>query len=396
MTGTDTYIFAGGGSGGHLFPGIAVADELRRRNPQARIEFVGSERPVEQRILQPTGYVHHALPVRTLPELRRSPVKACWNNWAALRAARRILIAAQPRWVIGLGGFASVPTVWLARRLGIPVLLLEQNVIPGAATRWLAGCAQQICMSFEETRGRLPRRAPTVITGNPVRTEILRAAACRSDKSTNTDDSLKTLMFLGGSQGAVSLNEAVTRVLGRCRDLLTGWRIVHQVGPGQIAEIRESYASLGLTAVVEDYFPQVAELYAAADIVISRAGATTLAELACVGCPALLIPYPFAADQHQAANAEVFARRGAALMITQGPTAADTAGRLQEPLEHLLRDPQRRDDMRQAARRLARPQAAQDIVNLLLGDAAEFSARRDRAETTIPAPQLLHSQEFVQ
>lgn len=395
MAGTDTYIFAGGGSGGHLFPGIAVADELRRRSPAARCVFVGSERPVEQVILQPTGYEHHALPVESLQELRRRPARCLWRNWSALRSARRILLAERPRRVIGLGGFASVPTVWAARRLGIPVLLIEQNVIPGAATRWLAGCARQICLSFQETQGRLRPGLSTVITGNPVRSEILHATERRLKRPATGNDQQKTLLILGGSQGAESLNAAVAHWVSNGRSELSDWRIVHQTGPGRSAEIRAQYAALGLTAVVEEFFPDVAEWYVAADLAISRAGATTMAELACVGCPSVLIPYPFAADQHQAANADAFARHGAALAVSQAAAPTETASRLSGALSPLLVDPRRRERMRQSAMRLARPDAARDIVDLLEHESRPKTLRCETASLAGTIPRPAHLEELV-
>ncbi len=395
MAGTDTYLFAGGGSGGHLFPGIAVADELRRRSPAARCVFVGSERPVERVILQPTGYEHHALPVESLQELRRRPARFLLRTWSALRSARRILLTERPRRVIGLGGFASVPTVWSARRLGIPVLLIEQNVIPGAATRWLAGCARQICLSYEETQGRLRPGLPSVITGNPVRSDILHAASRRLMRPAAGNGQLKTLLILGGSQGAESLNAAVVHWASNGCSQLADWRIVHQTGPGRAADIRAQYEALGLSAVVEEFFPNVAEWYVAADLAISRAGATTLAELACVGCPSVLIPYPFAADQHQAANADVFVRHGAALAISQAAAPAETASRLGEALPPLLVDPRRRELMRQSALRLARPDAARNIVDLMVYESRPINSRCETAspEGTISRP--AHFEELV-
>jgi UDP-N-acetylglucosamine--N-acetylmuramyl-(pentapeptide) pyrophosphoryl-undecaprenol N-acetylglucosamine transferase len=381
MANTDTYIFAGGGSGGHLFPGIAVAEELRRRDPSCGIVFVGSERPVERSILASTEFEHHALPVESLRELRHSPVRFVRKNWTAMRHAGAILKNRQPRWVIGLGGFASAPTVWTAWRMNIPILLIEQNVIPGAATRWLSRCARHVCLSFDETRGRLRTAVPTVVTGNPVRETILEARRSHRRGPAVADGGLcRTLLILGGSQGAESLNDSVAALLPDLREALSDWRIVHQTGPDRSAAIRTSYQEHGLAAVVDDFFPNIAEQYAHADLVISRSGATTLAELACVGCPALLVPYPFAADQHQTANALAFARQGAAVVIQQASTPAETARRLRAPLINLLTDSQRRNAISQAMARFARPDAAGKLVELLLSDPAFGSPHSPSAE----------------
>lgn len=377
MTDTACYLFSGGGSGGHLYPGIAVAENLRRRDPGCEIVFVGSERPVEQAILQPTGFEHHPLPVRSFQDLRRTPWRFLQGNWAAIRQARTILQSKQPRCVIGLGGFASAPAVWMASRLGLPIVLIEQNAIPGAATRWLARFAQRIGIAFEETRRHLPAGAPIILTGNPLRNSI-----ATIDPERSHEHEQRTLLILGGSQGAESLNDAVTSLLSELQHDLRGWRIVHQTGAGRADQVRDQYrrwakiieepttespADQSLSrAFVADFLPDMAEWYAKADLVISRAGATTLAELACAGCPSLLVPYPFAADQHQAANASAFVQAGAAVMIQQSTTAAETVNRLRGPLLDLLREETRRKLMGQAARKLARPDAAQRLTELVL------------------------------
>jgi UDP-N-acetylglucosamine--N-acetylmuramyl-(pentapeptide) pyrophosphoryl-undecaprenol N-acetylglucosamine transferase len=365
MADSETFIFAGGGSGGHLFPGIAVAEEVRRRNPSCRIVFIGSDRPVERAILAPLGFAHHALPVKPLCDAMRSPGQFLRGNFAALRQAQRVLKIECPGWVVGLGGFASAPTVWSAWREGIPVLLMEQNVIPGAATRWLGGCASRICLSYAESQQKFCRGLPTVVTGNPVRQTIRDVTGLRQTWA-KTACGTRTLLILGGSQGAEALNEAVMALLPGLRNVLSGWRIVHQTGKGRAEAIRQRYLQQSLEAVVEEFFPEMGQRYAEADLAISRAGATTLAELACVGCPALLVPYPHAADDHQTANADVFVRNGAAVLIRQGATATETAERLRQPLIDLLSDRHQREAMGQLMRRLARPDAARDIADLLL------------------------------
>jgi UDP-N-acetylglucosamine--N-acetylmuramyl-(pentapeptide) pyrophosphoryl-undecaprenol N-acetylglucosamine transferase len=366
MTQAATFLFAGGGSGGHLFPGVAIADELRRRDPGARIVFAGSERPVDAAILSAAGYPLHPLPVESLRELRRWPPRFLWRNWLAWRSAQQLLETEQPRLVIGLGGFASAPTVWAAARRGIPVVLIEQNVIPGAATRWLARSAQRILLTFEETRRRLPAGVPSMVVGNPVRQQILAAAELRRRQALKSATERKSLLILGGSQGAESLNDAVMKVWER-GDLETAdWRVIHQSGPGRAELLRDRYRELRIDAVVEEFFPNVADWYISADLVISRAGATTLAELLCVGCPSVLVPYPFAADQHQAANAEILQQRSAAVMVRQETDSEETAQRLIDAIKPLWSDAERRQAMSEAARRLAMPDAALRAADLIL------------------------------
>ncbi|MFO0919728.1 MAG: undecaprenyldiphospho-muramoylpentapeptide beta-N-acetylglucosaminyltransferase [Planctomycetaceae bacterium] len=368
MTQAATFLFAGGGSGGHLYPGIAIADELRRRDTNSRIVFVGSERPMEADILQSTGYRHYPLPVESLRELRRWPPRFLWRNWRAWRKAQQIVSSERPQAVIGLGGFASAPAVWAAARQGIPITLIEQNAVPGAATRWLARSAQQIFLTFEEAKRHLPATANTLVTGNPVRAEL--QSISRPQSGEQADDR-QSVLILGGSQGAESLNNAVMQVWASGALELNRWRVIHQTGKGRAESIRDQYREFKMDAQVEEFFPNMAEQYAMADLVISRAGATTLAELLCVGCPSVLVPYPFAADQHQAANAAVLEQCGAAVMVRQTDDAKETAQRLIHAIQPLWCDRTRRAAMSAAARTLARPDAAQRAADVILNQAEQ-------------------------
>ncbi len=385
-----TYFFAGGGSGGHLFPGIALAEELCRRDPQSRIHFLGSERAIENTILASTPFAHHALPVEPLSKLRKTPFQFLRRNWSAWSNTQKLFVEHSPDWVIGLGGFISVPAVWSAHRRRVPILLLEQNAISGAATRWLAKTATHITLSFDQARQRLPQQVPVVFTGNPLRSNLVQAA-----KTVTKSQAHRTLLILGGSQGAESLNHAVSQALGQVRGLLSGWRVVHQAGAGRVADLDSEYRRQQIPAFVAEFFPNMAEQYAAADLVISRSGATTLAEIACFGCPALLVPYPFAADQHQRANAQVFVDRDAAVMVEQSRNPHETARKLCSSLSLLLTDCVRRDVMCQAAKALARPNAAQQVADLLLPISPDLSLRYDSAASPTFAPWTAHRQEYV-
>jgi UDP-N-acetylglucosamine--N-acetylmuramyl-(pentapeptide) pyrophosphoryl-undecaprenol N-acetylglucosamine transferase len=191
-----TVVFAGGGTGGHLFPGIAVAEELLCRDPNTHIVFAGSERDVEREIIARQGYEHFALPVVPSSSWKQNPFGFVWKNWAAVRQARRFLSREGSAMIVGLGGFASVPVVWAASSLGLRIALLEQNLVPGRATRWLARRAHLICTSFSDTTSRLGNSPKVRITGNPVR----RSIADLHKTSVHADGA--TLLVLGGSQGS--------------------------------------------------------------------------------------------------------------------------------------------------------------------------------------------------
>ena len=360
-----TYLFAGGGTGGHLFPGIAVARELKRRDPDSRHVFVGSNRPIEASIANDQQLEHRTLPVESLATLKRNPVRFLIQNLIAWRDARRLLTELNPSAVIGLGGFASAPLVLAASRRHIPVILLEQNIIPGRTTRWLSRLADRICVTFDDTK--LPRAKNVVVTGNPVRSEI---ADLFSRDSANPNRSAAfgskpQLLILGGSQGADSLNDAVLAMIRNSPDLRASWSIVHQTGPRQADQLRQVYQQLGVEATVEPFFHDMATRYAATSLAISRAGATTLSELACAGIPMILMPYPHAADDHQRANALVFENSEAAIVVEHAATCESTANDLAQAIQKLAIDQHRRNTMSHAAKKLARPHAVTTIADVI-------------------------------
>lgn len=354
------FVFAGGGTGGHLAPGLAVAAELRRREPDCRIRFVGSGRPIEQQMLADTGYEIVAHNVQPLIQLRRRPIRMLRSHWKAYQTERASIRSDRPTAVIGLGGYASFPTAMAAKKEGVPVLLLEQNAIAGRATRLLARWFP-VCVTFEESRSSLPRAATAHVTGNPLRPEL--SLSPSSDR--NSDDSKRTLLVLGGSQGSRQINDAVLAAASRLAgSTMSGWRVIHQTGPDDAARVQDEYERLQIEHRVAGFFPKMAELYATADLCVARAGATSLTELAIAGVPSLLIPYPFAADNHQAANAAVFESAGAAIVIDPREDWEELAS-FPDMLSLLLTDAAKRDAMTLAMTSLARPEAASAVADLL-------------------------------
>ncbi|MBI5761163.1 MAG: undecaprenyldiphospho-muramoylpentapeptide beta-N-acetylglucosaminyltransferase [Planctomycetales bacterium] len=369
MTQPTCFVFAGGGTGGHLMPGLAVAAELLRNEPNARMIFVGSSRALERQIFsQPEGqrFEHVILAAEPLATVRRNPWRFIWRNWRAYREARHLLRDVRPTVVIGLGGYASFPVILAAQRLGIPTLLLEQNVIPGKATRWLSHRASAVCTSFEATSSHLPRGVRVVVTGNPVRAEIVDlrniTTPPQGKVQVDRDERPPTLLVLGGSQGASAINWAMIAAVEQLRSRLSGWRIVHQAGATDADAVGQRYTTMQVDHLVAPFFADMAAQYRQASLIVSRAGATTLAELACAGCPAILIPYPLAADNHQQLNADKFVAAGAARIVVQAIEPGDTANRLQREIEFVLDDPARLIAMRSAMFGLARPDAAQRVV----------------------------------
>lgn len=368
---TKSIVFAGGGTGGHLLPGIAVAEQLVALG-QCRITFVGSNRSVEQQIIKSSGYQHLPLPSSSTSDLKRAPFRFLWNNSRAFFRTRRFLIREKPAVVIGLGGFASVPAVLAASRLKIPIVLLEQNTVPGRANRFLFPLSNLVCTSFAETPFEIKMTRKTVIpeivfTGNPIRQEIVQAVS-QKEKSTTPSDKT-SILVLGGSQGATAVNAAVISMLEEYLDKISGpLHMVHQTGILDFSKIEQKYELLqerhpNLKVTVQPFFNDLKNWYLQADLVISRAGATTLAELACVGCPTVLIPFPGSIGDHQLKNARFYADRGAATIALQSKESDSTVRLLEETITVLLEEDERRRQMRQAMQELSLPGAARHVAD---------------------------------
>ncbi len=345
-------LLAGGGTGGHLFPAVALAEQLKKEEPHAEVLFVGTERGLEYRLLPPLGW-----PLRTISMSGWAGLgvaarcKALAGLARSLGESRRILKEFRPDVVVGVGGYASVPVLLAARLAGVPCLIHEQNAWPGLANRLLGRWARRICLSFPDA-ARGFRGGRTVVTGNPVRSAM---EACPELPGGET-----LLLVFGGSHGARAINRAMLAALPQ----LDAWRgslqIVHQTGASEVDGVRAGYLQAGWNDVkVEPFIDDMAAAYSRAWLVVCRAGATTLAELSACGRPAVLIPYPHAANNHQVANAAALAAKGAAIMIEERDLKPEELGTL---IGGLLADRARLAQMAGTARSLARQGAAARLL----------------------------------
>ncbi len=361
-------ILAGGGTGGHLTPGLALAECALERDPALEVLFFRTRRRIEDRVFAPVGL---AMEVRELdlPPPGRTPLSWARFVLAALSAAsavrREIRRMARPP-VVALGGYPSFPAILAARLEGAPIVLLEQNRTPGKvvrlAERWasLVACRDEAAARYLLRRRR--GRGMVVATGNPLRGSVLLAADERRARRASMERSeRRTVLVAGGSQGARGVNRAVLAALGPLGGL--GRRIswIHVTGPSDRETVEESYRRSGLEARVFDYTPDLPALYAEADLAIVRAGGTTVSELAAIGVPAVLVPYPHHRDRHQHANAATLAEAGAALVVPEEALEA----RLPRLLEEVLFDDARLRAMEEAARSAARPGASRSVLDLV-------------------------------
>ncbi len=350
-------VFSGGGTGGHLFPGLAVAGRLVGEIPRVRISFVGSGKQFERRQVAAAGFEYLALPCRRLPKGAREAFSFVVENLAGYLAAGRFLDEHRVAAVVGLGGYASVPMARAASRRNLPLVLLEQNAVPGRATQWLARSAVLVCAGLAQTRANLRCRCPVRVTGTPIRDGF---------GGSRADGPRRQLIILGGSNGARSINQNVPRALYKAGGKLAGWKVIHQSGEAELEATRELYRKLGLEAQVAGFIAPLPEALAASDLAVCRAGGTTLAELSAAAVPTVLLPYPDATDDHQRRNAEVFTKAGGSVTLDERRLAGRLDNHLADAMRGLLGDPHRRARMSAAMRRLARPNAAAEVANLIL------------------------------
>lgn len=362
-------VFAGGGTGGHLYPGIAIAEEIRRRCPDAAIAFIGNGKTLEGRIVPERGF--RFLPISVAgfrravsPDTLVSIVKLI----VALVQSFLLIKKEKPDVVIGTGGYVCGPPLFVASVCGIPTLIQEQNSYPGLTTRLLAGRVTEVHLSFERTKRYLKRTRRVMITGNPTREAIGTVDRVRAASRMGVRPDRFTLLVVGGSRGARSINEAIAAVLPALAELdvqllwITGKDDVERaraaLGPG-----REENPPVRIAPYVEE----MEFAYATADLVVCRAGATTIAELARAGLPSVLIPYPFAAADHQTENARAMVNGGASVMIAD----AELAERLMPVLRELVGDRMRLREMGLRARALAAPRATEVLAESVIRLAGE-------------------------
>jgi UDP-N-acetylglucosamine--N-acetylmuramyl-(pentapeptide) pyrophosphoryl-undecaprenol N-acetylglucosamine transferase len=348
-------IIAGGGTGGHLFPGIAIAEEVKKRNRDNRVLFVGTERGIEKRVLPGLGYDLALIDVAGIKG------KGLMDTLGAITKLPRSFVQSGkiirtfgPDLVLGVGGYASGPAVLTAHLLGLKTAIAEQNAVPGITNRILGRFVDRIFITFSDSADRFPQ-GKSLFTGNPIR------AAFMSEPASPTGTNRKfNLLIFGGSQGARAINQAVLAALNKLEEIRKELHIIHQTGAQELEAVSNAYRNRGFDAEVHAFIVDMPKVYGQANLLVCRAGATSIAEMTASGRASVLIPYPYAANDHQTKNAEVLVRTGAAEMI---PEAELNGENLAKTILGLYRDPDRISRMEACSRQLARREAGAKIVD---------------------------------
>ncbi|SHK24479.1 undecaprenyldiphospho-muramoylpentapeptide beta-N-acetylglucosaminyltransferase [Desulforamulus aeronauticus] len=358
-------IVTGGGTGGHIYPALAIAKGLQSHFSHTEILYVGTNHGLEADIVPKANLSFQAITVSGLErKLSLSNLKVFWQAWQGYREAARIIQNFRPDVVIGTGGYVCGPVVLAAARRGIPTLIHEQNALPGITNRILSRVAKGVAVTFEDSVQYFSNRDKIAVTGLPVRPEITESHRREALKALGLDEERLTLLVFGGSRGARRINQAMVEVIQHYGNQ-PAIQIIHATGQAGYQEFLDAAKDRGIeldkyvNIIIKPYLYNMQEALAAADLVVSRAGAATLAELTVLGLPSILIPYPYAAENHQEFNAKALADRGAAVLIKD---AELTGATLIAELQKIISNENRLRNMSLASEKLGRPEALDDII----------------------------------
>lgn len=354
-----TILFAAGGTGGHLYPAIAIAEEIKKQQPEARIAFIGTKNKIEARVVPQKGFEFYTIWISGFSRsFKISNLLFPLKVLVSLVQSFFVIKKLKPAVVVGTGGYVCGPMLYVASLLGIPSVVHESNSYPGVTTRMLASRATKVFITFEATKQWLSQRAHVELVGNPTRAELSSVTREEGAKHFSLDASKKTVLAFGGSLGAASINAAMPKILQDA--ITTGYQVIWQTGESNAASLPVVQHHENIKVL--PYLENIEYAYAAADLVISRAGATTLAELTRLGKPAILVPYPHAAANHQELNAQAMVEAGAAFLINDNELHEKLLGQVKA----LLFNESLRRDMHNKSVALGKPNAGKELAEKIL------------------------------
>jgi len=361
------FFFAGGGTGGHIYPAIAVAEKIIVIQPNAKIHFFVSDRDIDSQILSKTSFPYTKLSAKGFSFHPGRLFEFCRCFLKSTRLARQIMVENEAAVLVGAGGFVAAPACWTAHKLKIPVALLNIDSVPGRANKIIARWADEIFVQFEETSNYFAGcRAAVNVVGCPLRSDFENPEPQKVKSNLNLDKNKRILLVAGGSSGAANINEAVCLLLERLAAFAGSWQIVHLTGVNNYHKVEQRYAGAKISYRVLDYFDDMASLLAAADLVVGRSGAVSIAEYAAACVPSICMPYPYHKDMHQYRNAGQLVEAGAGIIVADLPDSKERADWLWEELEPLLKDENKRQEMKKACGEIANKDAAIKIAERLI------------------------------
>ncbi len=359
------FVLAGGGTGGHLYPGLAVAESVRRLQPDFEVSVFGTPRPIDAKLTKPRGYELVQQEVQPFPSKPWRWAGFLSAYFRSVKFARQRFVQRQPSVVLGLGGYAAAPAIVAAYKLGIPTAIFNPDAVPGRANRRLGPRVDRIFVQWDDTARMFKNtRGEIACTGCPIRSAFARATRKKAAQSLKLAPDLNTILITGASQGAHSINAAVMELFDLW-NVAKDWQIIHLTGEADLNDCRRKYKEHDVKARVYPFTEHMAYCMAAADIIVSRAGASSLAEITAMGLPSILMPYPFDKKQHQLANAKVLVENGAAALVEDLNDPKSNARRLKEELRAIMRSDESRRRMARSASALGRIDAADVIAEEL-------------------------------
>jgi len=365
--GGQCFYFAGGGTGGHIYPALAVAEQIARMAPEAKVHFFCSTRDIDKHILGRTRFECTALPAKGFTIRPKGLIGFFTSFRQSDLIARDVIGSRNNAVVVGTGGFVSASVCWVAHKRGIPITLLNVDIVPGRANKFIARWADEVFVQFDEAGRYFARRGTKAsVVGCPLRAGFSHPDPDAAREPLGLDKQKKILLVTGASSGAQNINKTICSLLGKLDAFAGDWQIVHMTGMANREQVLSGYRAARIRHKVLAYFDDMPNLLAAADLVIGRSGAVSVAEYAAAGAPSICMPYPYHKDRHQYLNAGKLVEVGAAVIVDDLPDEKDRAEWLWEELEELMRDDEKRRQMAEACRSVARPQADVNIARRLL------------------------------
>jgi UDP-N-acetylglucosamine--N-acetylmuramyl-(pentapeptide) pyrophosphoryl-undecaprenol N-acetylglucosamine transferase len=364
---SKNFFFAGGGTGGHIYPAVAVAEKIRAIAPNASIHFFVSSREIDKHVLATTEFKYTILPATGFSFRPGNLIRFCRSLLSSRKIAAQAIGKSDSPIVIGIGGFVAAPVCWAAHKLKVPIALLNVDIIPGRANKLIARWAQRIFVQFDETADYFGRhKKKVIVTGCPLRTSFEKPNPDRAKDVLGLDKNKHILLVTGASSGSQNINRTICSLLNKLSDFAGDWQIVHLAGQANFEEVKSGYAGAVIKHKVVDYWDDMADVLAASDLVIGRSGAVSVAEYAAAAAPSICMPYPYHRDMHQYLNAGKLVEVGAAIIVDDVGDDKDRREWLWEELEPLLKDANKRRQMKDACKLVGRKDAAGKIAAELL------------------------------